>query len=59
MSMKTESDFDRMLRKECEKRPGPSNYDPFRTSLTNISYSMCGKNEKNEIHAKNLTSKMR
>ena len=57
--MKTESDFDRMLRKECEKRPGPSNYDPFRTSLTNISYSMCGKNEKNEIHAKNLTSKMR
>ena len=46
MSLKTESDFERLLRKECQARPGPANYEPFRTSLTNISYSMCGKNDK-------------
>ena len=59
MSLKTESEFETMLRKECENRPGPGNYDPFRTSLTNISYSICGKNSKEEIHTKNLTKKMR
>jgi hypothetical protein len=59
MSLKTESDFEKILRKECSSRPGPGNYDPFRTSLTNISYSICGKNSKEEIHTKNLTKKMR
>jgi len=59
MGMKTDSDFEKILRKECENRPGPANYTPFMTSLTNISYSMCGKNSKEEIHTKNLTNRMR
>lgn len=59
MGEKTHSEFERILRRECETRPGPANYTPFRSSLTNISYSMCGKNSKEEIHNKMLTNRMR
>lgn len=56
--MRTESDFERLLRKEKVKQPGPGKYDPFRSSLTNISYTMAGKNDKEEIK-NNMTSLMR
>lgn len=38
IGLKNESDFERNLRREM--RPGPANYNPFRTSLTNIGYTM-------------------
>lgn len=57
MGLKNETEFDRKLRKE--KRPGPSNYNPFRTSLTNIGYTMQARNDPDEILYKNLTQDMR
>ena len=59
MGTKTDSEFERILKKECATRPGPANYTPFRSSLTNVSYSIGGRNSKEEIHTKHLTNKMR
>jgi hypothetical protein len=39
MGLKNETDFERKLRQQG-MRPGPANYNPFRTSLTNIGYTM-------------------
>ena len=38
MSLKTESLFDKKLRKD--NFPGPANYNPYKTSLSNIKYSI-------------------
>ena len=38
MSQKTESFFDKKLRKE--NLPGPGRYNPYITSLSNIKYSI-------------------
>ena len=43
VALKTESQFDKFLRKE--KRPGPAEYDPFRSSLSKIAYTMRSKND--------------
>jgi len=57
ISIKTESEFEKFLRKE--ERPGPASYNPFRTSISNIKYTMPCKNDRDEILSRNLTKKMR
>ncbi len=57
MSQKTETQFERHLRKEL--RPGPSTYDPFKTSLSNIRFTMSSKNEVEEIINQTMTEQMR
>tara|TARA_B110000285_G_C15085762_1_gene596147 strand:- start:1185 stop:1472 length:288 start_codon:yes stop_codon:yes gene_type:complete len=49
IGLKTETDFEKLLRKEKRKQPGPGKYDAYRSSLSNISYTMAGKNDKDEI----------
>lgn len=58
IGLKTETEFEKLLRKEKSNQPGPANYDTFRTSLSNISYTMAGKNDKDEIK-QNMTQLMR
>lgn len=58
IGLKTETDFEKLLRKEKRKQPGPGKYDAYRSSLSNISYTMGGKNDKDEIK-QNMTTLMR
>jgi len=58
IGLKTETDFEKLLRKEKQNQPGPGKYDAYRSSLSNISYTMAGKNDKDEIK-QNMTQLMR
>ena len=47
MGEKLESKFDKALR--LYPNPSPAHYEAFRTSLSNISYTMPSKNDNAEI----------
>ena len=57
MRIKTEQIFDQKLRKN--QNPGPGAYNSFKTSLSNVSFTMLGKNNKEDILNKNMTIKMK
>jgi hypothetical protein len=53
MSKRTMSDIDRLMKNQSAQ-PGPGNYEPFKTTLSGISYTMASKNNNLES-AKNMT----
>lgn len=57
MRIKTEQFFDQMVRKN--KNPGPGAYNSYKTSLSNVSFTMLGKNNKDDLKNLNMTIKMK
>ena len=57
MGQRTSSDLEKILKTKASL-PGPSNYQPFNTSLSNIGYTMAGQNLP-KVSTRHMTSKMR